>query len=99
MSVHTRTHHTRESIRHVHEKEGEKWVPWREAMEIDPEAEAGMVLRGSRYKEGMTQKVLAEMLGILPHHVSEMEHGKRPIGKKLAHRLAKIFNINYRVFL
>jgi plasmid maintenance system antidote protein VapI len=68
-------------------------------MEIEPGTEGGIVLRGSRYKEGITQKALAEMLGIHPHHISEIEHGKRPIGKKLAHRLAKIFKTDYRIFL
>jgi len=28
-----------------------------------------------------------------------MEHGKRPIGKEMAKRLAKILKVNYRVFL
>ena len=98
MSVHTRTHHIKHPVRHVQEEE-EKWIPWREAMEIEPGTEGGIVLRGSRYKEGITQKALAEMLGIHPHHISEIEHGKRPIGKKLAHRLAKIFNTDYRIFL
>ena len=98
MSVHTRTHHIKKPVRHVRE-EKEKWIPWREAMEIEPGTEGGIILRGSRHKEGITQKALAELLGILPHHISEMEHGKRPIGKKLAHRLAKIFNTDYRIFL
>jgi len=28
-----------------------------------------------------------------------MEHGKRPIGKDMAKRLAKALKVNYRVFL
>jgi plasmid maintenance system antidote protein VapI len=32
-------------------------------------------------------------------HISEMERGKRPIGKDMAKRLAKVFKVNYKVFL
>jgi ribosome-binding protein aMBF1 (putative translation factor) len=59
----------------------------------------GATLRGLRFREHLTQKVLAEKLGIKQGHVSEMEWGRRPIGKKMAHKLAKLFNISYRVFL
>lgn len=56
-------------------------------------------LRGSRYKEGLTQKQLAELIGIPQRHISEMENGKRPIGKEMAKRLGKALNISYKVFL
>ena len=56
-------------------------------------------MRGSRHKEEMTQKELADALGISQHHVSEMENGKRPIGKTMAKKLAIIFKIDYRIFL
>ncbi|MFH0788088.1 MAG: helix-turn-helix transcriptional regulator [Pseudomonadota bacterium] len=39
------------------------------------------------------------MTGIPQRHLSMMEHGKRPIGKKNAHLLAKVLNVDYRVFL
>jgi transcriptional regulator with XRE-family HTH domain len=57
------------------------------------------MLRGSRHKAEMTQNDLAEALGISQHHISEMENGKRPIGKLMAKRLAEIFKCNYRKFL
>ncbi len=57
------------------------------------------VLRGSRNKEDMTQKELADHLGIRQSHLSEMENGKRPIGKNMAKKLAGIFDADYRVFL
>lgn len=60
---------------------------------------AGACLQGSRFKEGLSQVELANKLGIPQTNVSAMELGKRPIGKKMAHRLAKVLNINYRVFL
>lgn len=47
----------------------------------------------------MTRKQLAELTGIAQHHISEMENGKRPIGKDTARKLAAVLNINYRVFL
>lgn len=84
-----------------HSITGEDFIPWREAAkeEIEKYTEIGLMVRGGRYKACLTQKALAEMIGIRPHHISEMEHGKRPIGKKMAHRLAAIFDIDYRVFL
>jgi len=59
----------------------------------------GSALRGARFKEEMTQVELASKLKITQSDLSKMEHGKRPIGKKMAKRLAKVLNINYRVFL
>jgi len=59
----------------------------------------GVCIRGSRGKEGLTQKQLAELTGIAQHHISEMENGKRPIGKETARRLAAALNVDYRVFL
>ncbi len=74
---------------------------WREAAKesIKKYTEAGLAIRGGRIKEDLTQKELAEILGVKPHHISEMEHGKRSIGKKMAHRLAKALNLGYKVFL
>jgi len=75
-------------------------VPWREAYpEYKDEDLPGVCLRGSRYKEGITQKLLANMIGIPQRHISEMENGKRPIGKEMAKRLGKALNIGYKVFL
>lgn len=103
MLEHTRKHHTsskhiRSDLSHLEKKD---FIPWRESSKerIERNTEAGIMLRGSRYKNQMTQKQLAESLGISQHHISEMEHGKRPIGKEMARRLAAILNIDYRVFL
>ncbi len=59
----------------------------------------GVALRGARGKEDMSQVELAEKLGVTQSDLSKMEHGKRPIGKKMAKRLSKILDIDYRVFL
>lgn len=59
----------------------------------------GVSIRGGRGKEGLTQKQLAELTGIAQHHISEMENGKRPIGKETAKKLAAALNVDYRTFL
>jgi DNA-binding XRE family transcriptional regulator len=76
-------------------------APWRVPVQdlIDKYIEPGVVLRGARGKEGLTQTELAERLGIPGSNISEMEHGKRPIGKKMAKRLATALKIDYKVFL
>jgi DNA-binding XRE family transcriptional regulator len=71
-------------------------VPWRE---IFPAFDGGLALKGARKRESLTQKQLAGLLGISQTHISEMEHGKRPIGKEMAKRLARVLKVNYRVFL
>jgi ribosome-binding protein aMBF1 (putative translation factor) len=70
--------------------------------EVSPELvwnSGGISIRGARGKEAMTQKQLSELTGIAQHHISEMETGKRTIGKDTARKLAKALNIDYRVFL
>src|SRR3989304_674351 len=69
-------------------------VPWRELFpEYKDEDLPGVCLRGGRYREGLTQKQLADMIGIPQRHISEMENGKRSIGKEMAKRLGKALNI------
>lgn len=102
MSEHMRKHPIKEaSSYHVFNETPEESSSWREAFQegIDKFSEIGLMLKGGRHKAGLTQKALAEQIGVRPHHISEMEHGKRPIGKNMAQRLAKIFDIDYRVFL
>ncbi len=75
-------------------------VPWRDAYPECSEVQLiGKALAGSRYREGLTQIKLAELIGIPQRHISEMENGKRPIGKEMAKRLGKVLNISYKVFL
>jgi DNA-binding XRE family transcriptional regulator len=60
----------------------------------------GMALRGARSREGLTQRQLAEMTGVPQRHISEMETGKRQIGKERARRLAEVLRVSdCRVFL
>lgn len=67
--------------------------------EAFPEMQPGDILRGARYREGLTQARLAAMIGVKPSHISEMEKGKRPMGKDMARRLAWALNTSYQVFL
>ena len=73
-------------------------IPWREVAAQRGSIPAS-VLRGARSKEGITQTRLAELTGIPQRHISEMEQGKRPIGKETAKKLAAALNIDYRVLL
>lgn len=74
-------------------------IPWREVLKYKDEELPSVCLRGGRYREGLTQIQLAELTGIPQRHISEMENGKRPIGKEMAKRLGKALNISYKVFL
>lgn len=60
---------------------------------------AGVYLEGIRHRENLTQSKLAEKLGTNQANISNMERGKRPIGKKMAKRIGELFNIDYRHFL
>ena len=72
-----------EVLRDVHEKYGK----------------TGSVIHGFRAREDMTQIELANKLGVTQGDLSKMENGKRPVGKEMAHRLAKVFRTDYRVFI
>ena len=75
-------------------------VPWREAYPDYSEQQLiGKALAGARYKEGLTQIQLSELTGIPQRHISEMENGKRSIGKEMAKRLGKALSIGYKAFL
>ena len=70
--------------------------------EVFPEyqgKEQQTALKAYRTREGLTQKKLAELTGIPQHHISEMENGKRGIGKERAKKLAEKLNCDYRQFL
>jgi transcriptional regulator with XRE-family HTH domain len=57
------------------------------------------MLRAARTKEDLSQIQLAQRTGIPQRHISEMEHGKRAIGKERAKKLAEALHIDYHVFL
>lgn len=60
----------------------------------------GMALRGARYREGITQRQLAERTGIPQRHISGLENGKRQMGREWARKLAEALHVSdCRVFL
>ena len=72
---------------------------WYTIEEVFPHHHGGDAIRGLRYRENMTQKQLAEQAGISVQNLSNMEHGRRPIGKDMAKKLAKILNTDWRLLL
>jgi DNA-binding XRE family transcriptional regulator len=61
--------------------------------------EPGVLLKGLRYREGLTQINLAKQLNISQTNLSAIENGRRTIGKEFAKRIADIFSLDYRIFL
>jgi len=82
-------------VRHVNEEGKELYS----IAEIFPEAHPGMVLRGFRGRDDITQIALAEKLGISQNRISDMESGKRPITRRMAERLGTLFEVPYKAFL
>lgn len=56
-------------------------------------------LRTARTKEGLSQKDLMNKTGIPVYNISKMENGSRPIGSKLAAKIAKALKINIKLLL
>jgi DNA-binding XRE family transcriptional regulator len=67
--------------------------------EVFPDLGPDSALRGARGLREMTQAQLAAAIGVHKSHISEMERGKRPIGKEMAKRLGQALNMNWRIFL
>jgi DNA-binding XRE family transcriptional regulator len=67
--------------------------------EVFPDLHQGSAIRGLRLRQGLTQEQLAHLLGVKRTNLSEMENGKRPIGKNMAKRLAQVLKTDYKVFL
>lgn len=72
------------------------------AADITPELDSnpgGLYLKGIRYRDDITQEELSRLTGIPRRHLSDMENGKRPIGKESAKKLAAALHCDYRRFL
>lgn len=61
--------------------------------------EIGVLLKGLRYRENLTQIELATKLNIGQANLSAIENGRRVIGKELAKKIANLFGLDYRIFL
>lgn len=59
----------------------------------------GLLLRGLRVREGLTQEQFATKINVTQANLSHMENGRRSIGKDVAQRIAKAFDVDYRIFL
>jgi DNA-binding XRE family transcriptional regulator len=60
----------------------------------------GSYIKVFRQNRNMTQSELGKALGGLPRqHVSNMENGIRPISKKIALKLAKLFDVSVEKFI
>lgn len=97
---HTRRHHTRNNeSREVTKKDNRS--NWRELFkdELKSHSEQGLYLKGLRIRDGYTQAELGKLINVSQNNISAMEHGTRPIGKEIAMRLAKVFQVRYQRFL
>lgn len=65
----------------------------------DQTKRAAIVFQGIRLRQGLTQKQMAERIGITQGDVSKIEKGERSIGKKLALRIGRALGIDYKRFL
>lgn len=75
-------------------------LPWPDPLPGSGEAPPGRrILAALRWRRGLTQAALSGRTGIPQRHLSEMERGRRPIGKKLARVLGRALETDYRVFL
>lgn len=66
---------------------------------IKEQGEPGLLLKGLRHREDLSQIELAKILSISQTNLSAMENGRRAIGKELAKRITEEFKIDYRNFL
>lgn len=60
---------------------------------------AGVLLKGLRLRENLSQIEFAKKINVTQANLSNMENGRRPIGKTIAKRIEKVFGTNYRYFL
>jgi DNA-binding XRE family transcriptional regulator len=74
-------------------------ISWRESEHFSNLPFPGSYVAGFRHREGITQAELSRKTSIPRRHISEMENGKRPIGKTNAKKLAKVLNVDLRMLL
>lgn len=87
------------SIRTYLERNGCRVEELVDPVDVFPRRSPATLLRGARTKEDMTQQELSDKTLIPRRHISEMENGKRPIGKQTARKLGEALKVDPRVFL
>lgn len=90
-----------ESFLEKYSEENDPPVAWETLAKsrLEKYKKAGLVLRGMRYRENISQRVLAEKSGISQNEISNIENGKRTVGEKVAKKLAKALNFDYHLLL
>lgn len=66
---------------------------------IEKYKKSGLVLRGARLRENMSQVELERKSGVGQNEISKIENGKRGLGEKIAKKLAKVLRFDYRLLL
>lgn len=97
MRAHTRKHHIDKTSHQEDDKPMSIEEFHKEAFGNKPEW--AVLFRGLRYKEELTQVEMGTLTGLSQTTISDIERGRRPIGKKLAKKIAEIFKTDYRLFL
>ncbi|MFZ5572435.1 MAG: helix-turn-helix transcriptional regulator [Thermodesulfobacteriota bacterium] len=77
----------------------EESIDYRDAFPEYIGKEQQTALRAYRTREGLTQDQLAKLAKIPRRHISDMENGRRSIGKENAKKLATALNTDYRMLL
>jgi antitoxin component HigA of HigAB toxin-antitoxin module len=67
--------------------------------ETFPDSHPGKALAGLRAREGLTQRQMAESLGISQSRLSELERGVRRITIDMAKKAAEMYGISHRSLL
>jgi ribosome-binding protein aMBF1 (putative translation factor) len=81
------------------EEENVDWFKTDLHKEIAANMNPGDYLRNFREAHGITQKDLAEKIGVRVNYLSDLETGQRAISRKNAKRFAEIFNVTAGVFV
>jgi len=55
----------------------------------------GRVLKIARIANDYTRKEVAELTQLSPNYISEIEHGKKHVGKKSLEKFAKAYNMTF----
>ena len=66
---------------------------------MDRKEKLGIAVKTERLRRNMTQTELGEKLGVSKQVVSDMEHERRAISRKMAKELSKIFDVSVERFI
>lgn len=101
MQGHTRKHRTEERSAFRRSYVKEESINWREAAKetFGNTSSVALNLRGLRNREGLTQAQLGQAIGVEQSNISKIERGERRISVKMAKKLERVFDIDYRLFL